>query len=118
MARFWKTDVSNSVNPLVPDWRYFVEVCSFTFHFRSVEHIEQYLAHFSRKIHPSSADGAHTKRPDSDWRDWNSPVAHWERQSRFDELPLWLFEEPKRQKVVKALQRAIKEFSKDGASSK
>ncbi|HEX9996478.1 MAG TPA: hypothetical protein VGB45_04985 [Abditibacterium sp.] len=103
MARFWKTDAQSRPNPLVPDWIYFVEVCSFTFTFSSRKHIEKYLAHFSQKIHPSSADGAtHGSYSHGD---------HWERQSCFDELPLYLFEEPKRLKVVKALTRALVEFA-------
>ncbi len=110
MARFWKTDAQNRVNPLVPDWIYFVEVCSFTFHFRSIEEIEEYLEEFSLKIHPSSADGV----GDNNYLYGD----HFERRSNFDRLPLYLREEPKRLKVVKALQRAIEEFGKNGASSK
>lgn len=103
MARFWKTDAQNRPNPLIPDWIYYVEVCSFTFTFGSLEHIEEYLAHFSQKIHPSRADGAaHGSYSHGD---------HFERQGMFDRLPLYLFEEPKRLKVVNALTRALVEFA-------
>lgn len=122
MARFWKTDAEGRVNPLVPDWVYFVEVSGFTFSFRSLEHIEEYLEHFSLKIHPTSADGAdrplaYFSKDNNGNESWEySCGSHWERQSRFDELPLWLFEEPKRLKVVKALQRAIEKFEKQNGA--
>ena len=77
---------------------YYVRVCSFTFSFRSVEHVQEYLDYFSQKVHASASDALP-----------NAP--HWERQTHFDQLPLYLFEEPKRQKVIKAFERAIKEFS-------
>ena len=96
MARTWK-EFSIDSDPIAPSWVYFVRVCSFTFSFRSLEQIQEYLDYFSQKVHPSSAD-----RQDS--------ADHWERQSFFDQLPLYLFEEPKRQKVVKALTQAIAEF--------
>ncbi len=112
MARFWKKDAKNRPNPLIPDWIYFVEVCSFTFEFRSVEDVADYLRHFSQKLRGSSADHASAKYPDSDWR--REPCFagdHWERQSCLDNLPLYLFEEPKRLEVVKALKRALVEFA-------
>ena len=114
MARYWKEKLKGKQNLLL-NWRYYVHVCSFTFVFASLSEIEEYRDYFSQKIHPSSAD-------DVDWRNcrwWTPPnergfswaLDHWERQSRFDRLPLFLFEEPKRQKVVKALNEALKKFS-------
>ncbi len=82
-----------------PEWVYFVRVCSFTFSFDSVEQIQEYLDYYSKKIHPSSA------MP-------NVPQSGWEYQTRFDELPIYLQEEAKRQKVIKALSKAISEFNK------
>jgi hypothetical protein len=108
MARFQKQQ-SNS-DTLQPTWKYYVDVCSFTFVFSSRAQIEEYLAHFRCKIHPSSADGADRPHEYNDeegrFIGWN-PGDHWERQSRFNELPLYLFEEPKRLKVIKALERAL-----------
>ncbi len=83
----------------VPEWVYFVRVCSFTFSFDSVEQIQEYLDYFSKRIQPSSA------MP-------NVPQSGWEYQTRFDELPLYLREEAKRQKVIKALTKAISEFDR------
>ena len=80
-------------------WIYFVRVCSFTFSFDSVEQIQEYLDYYSQKVHPSSAMS-------------NVPASGWEFQTRFDELPLYLREESKRQKVIKALSKAIAEFDK------
>jgi hypothetical protein len=88
-----------------------VEVCGFTFSFGSLEHIREYLEHFSRKVHPSSADGAERRVNSWPLGGIFSVGDHWERQSRFDELPLYLFEESKRLKVIKALQRALVEFA-------
>jgi hypothetical protein len=77
----------------------FVRVCSFTFAFFSEEEVQQYLDYYSKKIHPSSAIS-------------NMNGSHWEFQTQFDELPLYLREEPKRKQVVKALSEAIIQFGK------
>lgn len=117
MSRFWKTDAQGRTEPLIPDWIYHVEVCGFTFRFRSLAEIEEYLDYYRQKIHPSSADGADRpgrlyERDSNGNRVWSfHPGDHWERQSHFDELPLYLREEPKRRKVVKALERALEMWS-------
>ena len=107
MSRHWKS--APNENSLVIDWTYFVEVCGFTFRFRSLEKIEEYLNYYRQKIHPSSADGV----GDNDY----SSGDHWERQSNFDRLPFYLREEPKRLKVVKALERALKHWSAENAQT-
>lgn len=83
---------------LIDRWVYFVEVCGFTFEFHSLAQIEECLQFFSQKTHPSSRRPAVTL--EHYWQAW------WER------LPQWLFEEPKRQKVVKALQQAVMRFQR------
>ena len=122
MARLWKTETPNRANSLIFDSTYFVEVCGFTFRFTSLEQIEEYRALYTRKIHPSSADGAerelrvHSKTKHGD-RVWMLSLGdHWERQSRFDRLPLYLREESKRLRVVKALERALKEWAPAASS--
>jgi hypothetical protein len=76
------------------------------FTFISVEQIEEYLEYYSHKIKPSS------RRPErGDWPNRLWAGGHWERQSAFAQLPLYLYEEPKRQKVVKALERARKQLT-------
>lgn len=82
---------------LLVSWVYFVEVCSFTFQFHSIEQIERCLTYFSQKTHPSS------RLPNCDLEHY------WQRW--FERLPLWLSEEPKRQKVLKALRKALDEFA-------
>ncbi len=114
MSNHWKFPTDK--NAIVPGWLYYVQVCGFTFRFNSLEQVEEYLNYYRQKIHPSSADGAgreiriysKTKHGEQAWM--LSPNAHDERQSRFDELPLYLREEPKRLKVVKALERALKQW--------
>ena len=116
MARHWKELAQNRSDSLHTEWNYFVHVCSFTFCFLSLPHIEEYHAYFSQKTHSSSSDIY--SRPKWDYMKGRQEKFgfanshHYERQSKFDRLPLYLFEEPKRQKVVKALERAIREFSK------
>ncbi len=76
---------------------YFVAVCSFTFSFQSLDQLRACLRYYSRKLHPSGRI--------------NLGVAdHWEVQWWYERLPLYLREEPKRQKVVKALSRALAAF--------
>jgi hypothetical protein len=76
---------------------YLVRVCSFTFEFHSIEQIKLCLTYFEKKIHPSS-------RIDIDGAD------SWEVQRWYERLPMYLLEEPKRQRLVKALMSAIKVF--------
>lgn len=88
------------------EWVYFVQVCSFTFTFVSVEQIAEYLQYYSHRIKPSS------RGPEfGDWPEHSWAGDHGERQSRFAKLPLYLYSESKRQKVVKALERALRQFT-------
>ncbi len=81
-----------------PEWIYYVEVCGFTFAFFSIEMIRAYLDYYSQKVLPS--------------RIRNTPHGNSRlRQDVFTRLPLYLREEPKRLKVIKALQKALQEFS-------
>ena len=79
---------------------YFVSVCGFKFEFHSIEQIRACLKYYSVKIHPSS-------RMDIGGAD------NWEMQRWYERLPMYLREEPKRQKVVKALQKALSQFAED-----
>ena len=112
MAKIWKEEFDprrhqNQMNAisaprqakdnLVPQWVYFVRVCSFTFEFHSVAQINQCLEYYNRKLHPSS-------RLDISGAD------HWEMQRWFERLPMYLSEEPKRERVVKALAAALEQF--------
>jgi hypothetical protein len=74
-----------------------VLVCSFTFEFWSIEQIECALKFYRDKIHPSS------RMPT-----WGE---HDVTQRWYERLPLYLQKNGKREKVVKALVRALHEFS-------
>ena len=76
---------------------YFVRVCSFTFQFHSIQQIQACLEYYDRKIQPSS-------------REHIGAMDHWECERWFERLPLFLREEPKRQRVVKTLRDALKRF--------
>jgi hypothetical protein len=75
-----------------------VTVCSFTFRFESKDEIREHISFFEKKTHPSSRlpmpHGA-----DSFFR--------WHSQRWYERLPMYLHEEGKRQKVLKALHKAI-----------
>ncbi len=81
----------------VNEWIYYVSVCRFTFAFFSTEEIPAYIRYYSLKILPSR-----TKRPHD--------TGHKSRQSRFNRLPLYLRQESKRLRVVKALEKAYADF--------
>lgn len=118
MARHWKEQFNPKLHgnkmqefpvreirdvKLMPPWVYFVSVCSFTFEFHSIEQIKACLDYYSEKIHPSSRLSV-------------NGGDHWEFQRWYERLPMYLLEEPKRQKFVKALRSALVEFeSKDVA---
>ena len=79
---------------------FFVRVCSFTFSFQSLEQLQACFDYYDRKIQPSSrmsTNGADT----------------WECLRWFERLPLFLREEPKRQRVVKALREALDIFKRE-----
>ena len=83
---------------------WFVRVCSFTFHFTNLKALDQCLAYYSRKTHPSSRISA--KKLASDLgKDWKK-LRSWEVERWFERLPMYLLEERKRKQVVKALTKA------------
>jgi hypothetical protein len=76
-----------------------VNVCSFTFKFVSKDEIMEYIAFFQQKTHPTSRV-PESRLPDCDFR-------HWHSQRWYERLPLYLQENAKREKVLKALQKAL-----------
>ncbi len=85
----------------------FVRVCSFTFQFSCVEELRASVAFYSKKIHPSrrSSEVALAVR--------SGEVLRWEAERWHERLPLYLREEPKRVRVLAALQRALRK-AEDG----
>lgn len=92
-------------------WEYCIQVCGFTFVFNRVSDIQEYVEFFSRKTHPSSRTPAIAPPG-------YSLGSHWERQTKFDELPLYLQAEGKRQQVVKALTEAQIIFQRQDAGTR
>ena len=114
MARIWKERDNLSLSKedrlrskLQPDldlgWLYLVEVCGFVFQFRKLEEIQDYIDFYTLKIHRSSRTSDKVRFLDSGRY---SIGDHWERQTKFDKLPLYLQAEEKRQQVLKALKEA------------
>ncbi len=88
----------------IPWWVFFVRVCSFTFEFHSLKQIGSCLEYYTQKVHPSSRLPVYRENYGD----------HWEAQRWYEQLPMYLLEEPKRQKVVKALASAIEQFEAEG----
>lgn len=82
-----------------------VKVASFTFRFSSVEELQKTIEYYSQKIHPSSRVSAQElkRQLGEDWR----TLRGWDVERWFERLPMYLLEEPKRQKVLKALTKAL-----------
>jgi len=77
---------------------YFVEAAGFTFQFASLGQLPEALGYFEQRVHPSS-------------RQPGVVLEHyWQRW--FERLPQWLFEEPRRVRVVSALSRALQAFGR------
>ena len=112
MARIWKetndgrryNDASSNPLPtharnLVPREFICVSVCSFTFRFESKDEIREYISFFEKKTHPTSRIPNFAEGPDSFFR--------WHSQRWYERLPMYLQEEAKKEKVLKALHKAI-----------
>jgi hypothetical protein len=82
-----------------------VRVASFAFRFENVEQLRECLKYYERKTRPTSRITARSLAADlgEDWRAQRG----WEVERWFERLPMYLLEEPKRQKVVKALSKAL-----------
>ena len=80
---------------LIPKEVLMVCVASFTFQFFSNQQLRDCLAYYERKTHPSSRLSV-------------GAADHWEGQRWFERLPMYLLEDSKRRKVVKALSQALK----------
>lgn len=90
---------------LLPRHVIVVRVASFAFKFESIERLRECIKYFEKKTRPSSRIAAKTLAADlgEDWR----RLRGWDVERWFERLPMYLLEEPKRQKVLKALSRAL-----------
>lgn len=82
-----------------------MRVCSFKFVFHTVQQLRACLDYYSKKIHPTSRIPFEKL---GDYGGDNSECQRW-----FDRLPMHLLEEPKRRKVVAALEKALVRWSTD-----
>ena len=81
---------------LIIQYVYFVEVVGFTFQFSSIAQIYQALEYCKQKTHPSTLkSGIFLEHY---WQKW------------YERLPKGLLKGTKRDKVVKALEKAVLEF--------
>jgi hypothetical protein len=82
-----------------------VRVASFAFRFRNIEQLRECIEYYRQKTRPSNRVAAKTiaSQLGEDWRALRS----WEVERWFERLPMYLLEEPKRQKVLKALDKAL-----------
>lgn len=90
---------------LAPRHVIIVRVASFTFRFGTVEQLRKCFDYYKKKTHPSSRIAAATLSADlgEDWR----ALRGWDVERWFERLPMYLLEEPKRQKVLKALSKTL-----------
>ena len=120
MSRHWQEQTCG--NKLRPEISFLVEVCGFTFRFWSIAHLKETLAFYEQKTHPSS------RLPDPAWvrreaqRDPNGyrkyiaafiAAEHDVVQRWWERVPLYLQENGKRERVIKALASALKDFAPD-----
>jgi hypothetical protein len=107
MARLSKTPIQehNGKANLAPRNLIVVRVASFAFRFESADRLRACLKYYEQKTRPSSriAAGALAAELGEDWRQ----LRGWEVERWFERLPMYLLEEPKRQKVIKALSKAL-----------
>lgn len=88
---------------LVPREVWYVRVCSFTFVFHTLDQLRACLNFYGQKTHKSS------RIPFSELHNYGGDSGECQRW--FDRLPMYLLEEPKRRKVVAALQVALDQWS-------
>ena len=82
-----------------------VRVVSFTFRFTTIEELRECIKFYQQKTRPSSRVAAKTYEAEFG-QDWRS-LRGWDIERWFERLPMYLLEEPKRQKVLKALCKAL-----------
>lgn len=88
--------VKPPLDNLLEKWVYFVSAASFTFQFHSLREIEEARDYFRLNVHPANRLAG------------ISLEHYWQRW--FERLPPGLNGGTKRQTVLKALERALREF--------
>jgi hypothetical protein len=107
MARIEKVELKwrDRTASLIPRYALVVHVVSFRFGFGSLEQLKACIDYYRHKTHPTSRVPARELAEDlgEDWRE----LRGWDVERWFERLPMYLMEEPKRKKVLKALQDAL-----------
>jgi hypothetical protein len=105
MARISKEEKWVGSGKLIPRHVIVVQVASFTFRFRSIEQLRECISYYEKKTRPSSRISAKRLAADlgEDWRE----LRGWDVERWFERLPMYLLEEPKRQRVLKALSKTL-----------
>jgi hypothetical protein len=107
MAKISSEEVkwSGRTKRLLPEHAIEVRVASFVFRFSDLEQLKACIDYYSRKTHPTSRIPAKDLAADlgEDWRE----LRGWDIPRWFERLPMYLMEEPKRKKVLKALREAL-----------
>ena len=82
-----------------------VRVASFAFRFETVQQLRDCIEYYEKKTRPSSRIPAKVLAADlgENWR----VLRRWDVERWFERLPMYLLEEPKRQKVLNALSAAL-----------
>ena len=107
MARIWKLPIKimNGKASLIQTYTIMVRVASFTFSFDTIQQLRECLAYYEQNVHPTSRVPA-TEIASQLGQDWRA-IRSWEVERWFERLPMYLLEEPKREKVVKGFSRAL-----------
>ena len=106
VARIWKERLNPlGTSTLAPREVILVRVASFTFRFSTTRQLRECIQYYEQKTHASSRIPAKVLAADlgSDWRKFRG----WDVERWFERLPMYLLEEPKRQKVLKALHKTL-----------
>jgi hypothetical protein len=79
------------------EFAYFVRVAGFTFEFASLAQLHETLEFFALKIHPSSRRDVY-EHEKGEWQAWH------------ERLPAAILKGSRRERVLKALRKALEEF--------
>ena len=90
--------IEKSRDNLIDKWVYFIDVCNFTFQFANINQVREAKNYFEQKTHKSNMEIG------------PSPIEHY-WHPWFCKLPKGITKETKRLKVLKALNKALKEWS-------
>jgi hypothetical protein len=90
---------------LLPRHVILFRVASFAFRFETIERLRECVNYYEKRTHPSSRIATRKLKAEfgKDWRE----LRGWDVERWFERLPMYLLEEPKRQKVLKALSKAL-----------